>query len=80
MLSLSTEALIFSMLLNAWVSTFMHVLALWHWKSSAVNMLHDAKKTQSQTKSLRTPKVMDGHLNRKSFTDVTGHFITMPNS
>jgi hypothetical protein len=30
MLSLSTEVLIFGVLLNAWVSTFKHVLALWH--------------------------------------------------
>jgi hypothetical protein len=30
MLSLSIEVLIFGVLLNAWVSTFMHVLALWH--------------------------------------------------
>jgi len=42
-------------------------------------MQNDAEKTHSQLKSLqRTPKVMDGHLNPKSFRDVTGHFITVP--
>jgi hypothetical protein len=28
----------------------------------------------------RTPKVMDVHLNPKSFTEVTGHFITVAKS
>jgi hypothetical protein len=79
MLSLCNEVLIFSVLLNSWVRTFMHVLALWHWKLTIVNMQHDAEKTLSQLKSLwRTPKLMDGHLNPKSFTKVTGHFITVP--
>jgi len=35
----------------------------------------------SKSKSLqRTPKVMDVHLNPKSFTEITGHFITVAKS